>query len=82
MFNRHRAEIKNVALKLQWGDRWLGGVWVTDHDLNGDYHPEGRLYFCVVADTELGNKPKKEEAPTGRLRDFTSLSLSKLKAVR
>ena len=35
-FDQHRAEIEDAALqKLQQGNRWLGGSWVTDCDLNG-----------------------------------------------
>ncbi|MBI3700837.1 MAG: DUF1488 family protein [Afipia sp.] len=35
IFDQHRAEIENVALqKFQQGNRWLGGSWVTDRDLN------------------------------------------------
>lgn len=36
VFDQHRAEIENVALqKFQQGNRWLGGSWITDRDLNG-----------------------------------------------
>lgn len=37
VFGRHRIEIETIAQrKFQTGDRWLGGVWVTNCDLNGN----------------------------------------------
>lgn len=36
-FTANRAQIERIAIeKFKRGDRWLGGVWVTLHDVTED----------------------------------------------
>ncbi|WP_416966425.1 DUF1488 family protein [Streptomyces sp. Agncl-13] len=36
-FSANRAQIERIAIeKFKRGDRWLGGVWVTLHDVTED----------------------------------------------